>query len=218
MKKKLLEKDAFYLSLFICICIIAIGGIWFTNKNVDNLLSKNTPTKSEDEIHLTKNKKKDVVPTTTDSNQNLAKAKAKAKEADHNKINYLGNQVIRNYSQKEPSYSETLKVWETHKAIDIEANENQEIKSLISGIVLDVYDDDQYGMSVKIQSDKDKDTVLIYSSLNKNLSVDKGNKVEEGQCIGYAGNTSDVECLSGVHTHLEAYKNKIAINPMSLLE
>ena len=52
MKKKLLEKDAFYLSLFICICIIAIGGIWFTNKNVDNLLSKITPAKTEDEIRF----------------------------------------------------------------------------------------------------------------------------------------------------------------------
>ena len=103
MKKKLLEKDAFYLSLFICICIIAVGGIWFTNKNVDNLLSNNTATKSEDEIHLTKEKKKDVVPTTTDSEQNLSKAR----EAEHKKINYLGNQVVRSYSDKEPSYSET---------------------------------------------------------------------------------------------------------------
>ena len=214
MKKKLLEKDAFYLYLFICICIIAIGGIWFTNKNVDNLLSKNTPAKTEDEIHLTENKKKDVVPTTTDSEQNLAKAK----EEEHNKISYLGNQVIRSYSEKEPSYSETLEVWEIHKAIDVEANENQEIKSLTKGTVLDVYDDDQYGMSVKIQSEKDKDTILIYSSLSKNTLVNKGDKIQEGQCIGYAGNTSDVECLSGVHTHLEAYKNKIAINPMSLLE
>lgn len=212
MKKKLLEKDAFYLSLFICICIIAIGGIWFTNKNVDNLLSKNTLTNSEDEIHLTEDEKNDVLPTTTDSDQNLAKAK----EAEHNKISYLGNQIIRSYSEKEPSYSETLEVWEIHKAVDIEANENQEVKSLINGTVLDVYDDDQYGMSVKIQSDKD--TVFIYSSLSKNIIVNKGDKIEEGQCIGYAGNTSDVECLSGVHVHLEAYKNNKAINPMSLLE
>lgn len=212
MKKKLLEKDAFYLSLFICICIIAIGGIWFTNKNVDDLLSKNTSTNSEDEIHLTENEKNDVLPTTTDSGQNLAKAK----EAEHNKISYLGNQVIRDYSETEPSYSETLEVWEIHKAIDIEANENQEIKSLVSGKVLDVYDDDEYGMSVKIQSDKD--TVFIYSSLSKNIKVNKSDEVKEGQCIGYAGNTSDVECLSGVHVHLEAYKNNKAINPMSLLE
>lgn len=212
MKKKLLEKDAFYLSLFICICIIAIGGIWFTNKSVDDLLSKNTSTHSEDEIHLTEDEKNDVLPTTTDSDQNLAKAK----EAEHNKISYLGNQVTRNYSEKEPSYSETLEVWEIHKAIDVEANENQEVKSLISGTVLAVYDDDEYGMSVKIQSDKD--TTFVYSSLSKNIIVNKGDEVKEGQCIGYAGNTSDVECLSGVHVHLEAYKNNIAINPMSLLE
>lgn len=212
MKKKLLEKDAFYLSLFICICVIAIGGIWFTNKNVDNLLSKSTPTKSEDEIHLTEKEKNDVLPTTTDSDQNLAKAK----EAENNKISYLGNQVIRDYSEKEPSYSETLEVWEIHKAIDVEANENQEVKSLTSGTVLDIYDDDKYGMSVKIQSDKD--TVFVYSSLSKNVAVNKGDEIKEGQCIGYAGNTSDVECSSGVHIHLEAYKNNTAINPMSLLE
>lgn len=212
MKKKLLEKDAFYLSLFICICIMAIGGIWFTNKNVNSLLSENTKTNSEDEIHLTKDKKDDVLPTTTDSDENLAKAK----EAEHNKISYLGNQVIRNYSEKEPSYSETLEVWEIHKAIDVEANENQEVKSLTDGTILDVYDDDKYGMSVKVQSDKD--TVFIYSSLSKKVIVNKGDKIKEGQCIGYAGNTSDVECLSGVHVHLEAYKNNKAINPMSLLE
>ncbi|UPA30366.1 M23 family metallopeptidase [Terrisporobacter glycolicus] len=212
MKKKLLEKDAFYLSLFICVCILAIGGIWFTNKNVDDLLSKNTPTKSEDEIHLTEDEKNDVLPTATDSDQNLAKAK----EAEHNKISYLGNQVIRDYSEKEPSYSETLEVWEIHKALDIEANENQEVKSLTPGTVLDVYDDDEYGMSVKIQSAKD--TEFVYSSLGKNITVKKGDDIKEGQCIGYAGNTSDVECLSGVHVHLEAYKNNTAINPMSLLE
>lgn len=212
MKKKLLEKDVFYLSLFICICIIAIGGIWFTNKNVDNLLSSNTPTNNRDEIHLTEDKKNDVVPTTTDSDQNLEKAK----ETEHNKISYLGNQIIRSYSEKEPSYSETLEVWEIHKGIDVESNENQEVKSLTSGTVLDVYNDDEYGMSIKIQSNKEN--VFVYSSLSKNVKVNKGDKIEEGQCIGYAGNTSNVECLSGVHVHLEAYKNNIAINPMSLLE
>lgn len=212
MKKKLLEKDAFYLSLFICICIIAIGGIWFTNKNVDNLLSSNTPTDNRDEIHLTEDKKNDVVPTTTDSDQNLEKAK----ETEHNKISYLGNQIIRSYSEKEPSYSETLEVWEIHKGIDVESNENQEVKSLTSGTVLDVYNDDEYGMSIKIQSNKEN--VFVYSSLSKNVKVNKGDKIEEGQCIGYAGNTSNVECLSGVHVHLEAYKNNVAINPMSLLE
>lgn len=212
MKKKLLEKDAFYLSLFICICVIAIGGVWFTNKNVDDLLSSNYPKGNTDEIHLIQDDKNDVIPTTTDSDENLAKAK----ESKNNKIDYLGNEVVRNYSEKEPSYSETLEVWEIHKGIDVESNANQEVKSLTSGKVLDVYNDDEYGMSIKIQDNKEN--VLVYSSLSKNTKVNKGDEVKEGQCIGYAGNTSSVECSSGIHVHLEAYKNNIAINPMSLLE
>ena len=43
MKKKLLEKDIFYLSLFICVCLVAFGGILFTNKNLNKLVaSKDT--------------------------------------------------------------------------------------------------------------------------------------------------------------------------------
>ena len=37
MKKKLLENDVFYLSLFVCVCLVALGGIWLTNRNVDKL-------------------------------------------------------------------------------------------------------------------------------------------------------------------------------------
>ena len=212
MKKKLLEKDSFYLCLLICICILAIGGIWFTNRNMDNLLSKNNPTENEEEIHLIENTENETIPTTTDSDQNLATIK----EPEHSKVSYLGNKVIRSYSEKEPSYSETLEVWEIHKAIDVEANENQEVKSLTSGTVLDVYDDDEYGMSIKIKSEDN--TIFVYSSLSKNTEVKKGDNVTDGQCRGYAGNTSDVECLSGVHVHLTAYKDDVAINPMSLLE
>ena len=39
MKKKLLEKDGFYLALFVGICLVAIGGVWFTKNNVDELTS-----------------------------------------------------------------------------------------------------------------------------------------------------------------------------------
>ena len=98
----------------------------------------------------------------------------------------------------------------------IEANENQEVKSLSAGTVLDVYDDDKYGITIKVQ--REDEAVFVYSSLSKNTKVVKGDTVEESQVIGYAGNTSDVECLSGVHIHLEAYKDDVAINPMSLLE
>lgn len=97
-EKEIIRKGCF---LFILIYMYLYHCSWrnldLLIKMVDNLLSNNTATKSEDEIHLTKEKKKDVVPTTTDSEQNLSKAR----EAEHKKINYLGNQVVRSYSDKE---------------------------------------------------------------------------------------------------------------------
>ncbi|MDU6535440.1 MAG: M23 family metallopeptidase, partial [Intestinibacter bartlettii] len=46
----------------------------------------------------------------------------------------------------------------------------------------------------------------------------KGDTVKEGDCIGYVGNTTNVENEDGTHVHVEAYKNDKAINPLSLLE
>ena len=56
MKKKLLEKDGFYLALFVCICLVAISGVWFTKNNVEELTSKDlfvneTSGNEEDEIY-----------------------------------------------------------------------------------------------------------------------------------------------------------------------
>ena len=137
MKKKLLENDIFYLSLFVCVCLVAVGGVWLTNSNVNKLASNDTD--RNEEIHLIDNdKKEDAIPTTTDSDQNLAKAKEE-KEDSSDKLSFLGTKVIREFSEKEPSYSETLNVWEIHKGVDVSTTEGQEIKSLLNGKVIDVY-------------------------------------------------------------------------------
>ena len=76
-KKKLLEKDGFYLALFVCVCLVAIGGVLFTKNSVDDLATKNgfvdnenkTAKGNEDEeIHLIE-KDKEAVPTTTNSKE-----------------------------------------------------------------------------------------------------------------------------------------------------
>ena len=87
MKKKLLEKDGFYLALFVCICLVAIGGVWFTKNNVDELTSNDlfvnktneNSKRDEDEVHLIEKEteKDDSIPTSTGSKENLEKAKEK---------------------------------------------------------------------------------------------------------------------------------------------
>jgi len=215
MKKKLLENDIFYLSLFVCVCLVAIGGVWFTNNNVNKLASNDNVVEDNKEIHLIDNdKEEDAIPTTTDSNQNLSKAK-ESQEGANSKLSFLGKEVIREYSETEPSYSETLNVWEIHKGIDVSVEKEQEIKSLMNGKVVDIYKDDQYGMSVKVQSEDN--ITVVYSNLSENVSVEKNQEIVEGDIIGVSGNTTIVECKSDQHVHIEAYKGENSIDPMTLI-
>ena len=220
MKKKLLENDSFYLALFVCVCMVAIGGVWFTKNNVDELASNNEFTNDasknneNDELHLIQKDNDDAIPTSTDSNQNLEKAKENQKSKS--KLSYLGTEVVREYSEKEPSYSKTLNLWEIHKGIDVSANKGQEIKSLLDGTVVDVYKDDKYGMSVKIKSEND--TIVVYSNLDSETKVKKNQQVKQGDVIGIVGETSEVEISDGTHIHVHAYKGEESINPMDLIK
>ncbi len=225
MKKKLLEKDGFYLALFVCICLVAIGGVWFTKNNVDELTSNdlfvnktNDNSKiEEDEVHLIEKEteKEDSIPTSTESKENLQKAKEK-QENKSSKLSFLGNEVVREYSEKEPSYSKTLDLWEIHKGLDISAEKGYEIKSLLNGKVVNVFKDDKHGMSVRVQSDNN--VVVVYSNLDEKISVEKGQEVTEGQILGTVGNTTSVESEDGTHVHIEAFKGEESIDPMTFIK
>ncbi|MGL5714089.1 MAG: peptidoglycan DD-metalloendopeptidase family protein [Paraclostridium sp.] len=220
--KLLLQKDGFYLALFVCICLVAVGGIWFTKNSVDDLAAKNgfledgkevAKGDEEDEVQLIE-KEDESVPTSTDSKENLEQAKAKEKETS--KMDYLGEKVIREYSEKDPSYSTTLDVWEIHKGLDISAKQGSKVKSLLSGKVVDVFNDDQHGISIKIESE-DK-VVVTYANLDEKTSVKKGQELKEGDVIGKVGNTTSVESLDDSHIHLTATKDGKSIDPMNLIK
>ena len=169
MKKKLLEKDIFYLSLFICMGLVAFGGIFFTNKNLNKLISNKDGINKDDEINLVKDKDKSIA-TSTESNQNLQQAKDKNQQSnDKSKLSYIGDKVLRQYSDTMPTYSKTLDVWEIHKGLDVSAKEGAEIKSILDGEVVSVYSDDKYGTSIKLSYNDD--LKVIYSGIQENVSL-----------------------------------------------
>ena len=225
MKKKLLETDGFYLALFVCICLVAIGGVWFTKNNVDELTSNDlfvnetneNSKRDEDEVHLIEKEaeKDDSIPTSTESKENLEKAKEK-QENKSSKLSFLGTKVVREYSEKEPSYSKTLDLWEIHKGLDISADKGYEVKSLLDGKVVNVFKDDKHGISVRVEGANN--VVVVYSNLDEKTNVKKGQEVTEGQVLGTVGNTTSVESEDGTHVHVEAFKGEESIDPMTLLK
>ncbi|MFR1077075.1 MAG: peptidoglycan DD-metalloendopeptidase family protein, partial [Romboutsia timonensis] len=143
----------------------------------------------------------------------------KAKEKQENKsskLSFLGTKVVREYSEKEPSYSKTLDLWEIHKGLDISADKGYEVKSLLDGKVVNVFKDDKHGISVRVEGANN--VVVVYSNLDEKTNVKKGQEVTEGQVLGTVGNTTSVESEDGTHVHVEAFKGEESIDPMTLLK
>ena len=215
MKKKLLEKDIFYLSLFICVCLVAFGGILFTNKNLNKLVASKDTINKDNEINLVK-EKNDSVPTSTESKENLEKAKEqnnkKTETKSESKLNYIGTEVLREYSADMPSYSKTLDVWEIHKGLDIAAKDGDKIRSILDGTVKSVYSDERYGTSIEL-SYADNITV-IYSGIKENVSLEKGDTVKEGEVIGYIGQPTKYYSKEGCNVYFEMRKDGQPVNPV----
>jgi len=62
MKKgfsKLIEKDGFYIILFICVCIVATAAVWVSKSNLNKISEQNIPT--EDEFSIVKEETEDDI-------------------------------------------------------------------------------------------------------------------------------------------------------------
>lgn len=243
--KKLLERDGFYLVLFLCVCLVALTAVWVTKNSIDNLATENgfvnydqgelieddKVASNEDEIHLIKDNEKSV-PTSTNSSQNLEKAKEKLAQEEANKKqeqkvtnneNAVASSAImpaegtisREYSESEPSYSATLEQWELHKAIDIKTKEGTPVKSVMAGEISQITND-KNGITIKVKHSDD--LVTVYSNLSSDKMVKVGEKVNIGDVISNVGNSSIIENADGPHLHFEVLKGGKNIDPLSIIK
>lgn len=120
-------------------------------------------------------------------------------------------EVICEFAKDNLIYSETLKEWITHTAIDIKADKTSVIKSSADGVIKSIVNDPRYGLTVIIEHDEGYETV--YSNLLTAEFVVVGEEVTQGQTIGTAGNTAAFESNMESHLHFELLKNGEYLDP-----
>lgn len=125
-------------------------------------------------------------------------------------------EVICEFAKDNLIYSETLKEWITHTAIDIKADKTSVIKSAADGVVKSIVNDPRYGLTVVIEHDEGYETV--YSNLLTAEFVVVGEEVAQGQTIGTAGNTASFESSMECHLHFELLKDGEYLNPTIYLK
>lgn len=171
------------------------------NKNVnENTINnknetKNKNTKKEDSKKVEENTEKNITETKKDITF--------TKPTD--------GEIICEFAKDNLIYSETLKEWITHTAIDIKADKTSIIKASADGIVKSIVNDPRYGLTVVMQHDDGYETV--YSNLLTAEFVVEGEEVKQGQTIGTAGNTASFESEMESHLHFELLKDGQYLDP-----
>ena len=125
-------------------------------------------------------------------------------------------EIICEYAKDNLIYSETLKEWITHTAIDIKADKTSVIKSSADGIVKSIVNDPRYGLTVVIQHEDGYETV--YSNLLTAEFIVLGEEVTQGQTIGTVGNTAAFESNMDYHLHFELLKDGEYVDPTIYLK
>ena len=120
-------------------------------------------------------------------------------------------EIICEFAKDNLIYSETLKEWITHTAIDIKADKTSVIKASADGIVRSIVNDPRYGLTVVIEHDDGYQTV--YSNLLTAEFVVEGEEVKQGQTIGTVGNTATFESEMEEHLHFELIKDGEYMDP-----
>jgi len=103
-----------------------------------------------------------------------------------------------------------------HTAIDLARKDGKEFEvvAALSGKVTAAEQTPANGYEVRIQHENGYETV--YQSL-KELKVEAGQEVKQGDVIGTAGQSS-VEADKGIHVHFEIRSNGTAVNPAKLIK
>ena len=123
--------------------------------------------------------------------------------------------IIKDFSNKELQYNNTLKQWEIHKALDISSDTSSNVFSIANGTVLNVYTNYLEGGVIEISHDNG--ITSIYKSL-EDISVKKGDYVNSGDVIGTISTSMAKELNTGAHLHFEMYENNLSVNPNNYID
>lgn len=124
--------------------------------------------------------------------------------------------ISKDYSNSALQYNSTLRLWQSHKAIDFSAEEGTEVYAVLDGKIVDVTYNYLMGNVVKL--DVGNGMIVVYASLSNDIPVKIGDTVTKGTVIGYVSNTAKTEVNDGPHLHLEVLLDEEKVDPNLYLD
>ncbi|NLK21812.1 MAG: M23 family metallopeptidase [Epulopiscium sp.] len=127
----------------------------------------------------------------------------------------VSGEIVMDYSSDKLVYDKTLEEYKVHPAVCIAPSEESKVKAVAKGKVEVIKKDPETGITVVINHGNGWRT--IYGQLQKDVSVQQDQIVEEGQVIGEIGSPTKYSVLLGQHVYFQVMKDGKPVNPKELL-
>ena len=127
-------------------------------------------------------------------------------------------EILKACSLDTPVFSLTMDDFRTHTGIDVYCDTGCDISSVADGTVTKIWNDPMMGTCISIEHSGG--AVSVYKNLCETIpsSIAEGTKVEKGQIIATAGDTSLVELAEESHLHFELSINGKTVDPSEYIE
>lgn len=233
-KRSTKERIGFYTALSICLAAVGMAAYsTYTNlssdysaadtaptvavNNVVTGVSETEETKASAAESESETKKTESETTATPYVEETAPSETKSAletmlSVDTNLIYPLDNVKILKPYNEETEYNQTLNVWEAHTGVDFACKEGDNVYAMADGEVVKVYDDDFMGKTLIVKSA----TCTIYYNGLKDFTVNKGDKVEQGDTIATAENVP-AEYMDDNHIHIAVKAGGQYVDPLELI-
>lgn len=123
--------------------------------------------------------------------------------------------VCMDYADESLVYSKTQDAWIAHFGLDIKADEGTSVRAAMDGVISQVVNDAQWGLSITINHGGDVKT--RYCNLSTLDMVKVGQKVNKGDVISGIGKSALAEISDDPHLHFEVLKGDKYLDPKAYL-
>lgn len=126
-----------------------------------------------------------------------------------------GGKIIKEFSDGQLVYSNTLKDYRVHNGIDIAGKILEKVCAVEDGIIKSIKNDSLMGIRIVIDHQNGVET--IYSNLSSMDMVKEGDLVKKGDIISGIGDTSLIETGEETHLHFEMKVDNNYVNPLDYI-
>ena len=123
--------------------------------------------------------------------------------------------IYKGYYGDSLCFNETLRQWETHKAIDFQVASGSNVYAMLDGVVKNVYSNLLEGTVVELEHDGG--ITSTYGSLDSDVKVSIGDSVNRGDVIGVVSDSATCEASAEAHLHFVMERDGEKIDPSAYL-